>query len=233
MRLLPMDQNFLYFMHFLVENLAISYQWYIQMGAKNYYYRPQTKFGARLYVYRRLSVLRGEYLTRYTPRTRYTSRADTPLGPGTPPEQTPSPRTRYTPGIRHALGPGTPPDQVHPLGGDTPWDQVHPLGPSTPPWEQTPPRTRYTPLGADTSRDQVHPLGADTPQDHIQPPGSRPPGPRTPPREQTPQDQVHPPGADSPGTRYTPRRRASWEIRSTRGRSASYWNVILFGLSFS
>ena len=43
------------------------------------------------------------------------------------------------------------------------------------------------------------------------PPGSRhPPGTR------------HPPGAD------TPRCRACWEIRSSRGRYASYWNAILF-----
>ena len=50
-------------------------------------------------------------------------------------------------------------------------------------------------------------------------------------------DQV-PPGADTPpptnrytpGTRYTPQHRACWEIRSTRGRYASYWNAILLTL---
>ena len=68
-----------------------------------------------------------------------------------------------------------------------------------------PPRTRYTLLGPGT-----------------------PPGPDTPP-----------PGADTPGTRYPrtrypppPPSRACWEIRSTCGRSASYWNAILFSAEF-
>ena len=40
----------------------------------------------------------------------------------------------------------------------------------------------------------------------------------------------HPPGADPPGTRHPPpeQSRACWEIRSTSGRYASYWNAILF-----
>ena len=48
----------------------------------------------------------------------------------------------------------------------------------------------------------------------------------------------HPPGPDPPGTRHppgpvtplgpgTPLSRACWEIRSTSGRYASYWNAIL------
>ena len=72
------------------------------------------------------------------------------------------------------------------------------------------------------------------------PPGADPPRPGTPPKDQVhPRDQVHP-----PGTRYTPleqttppdqvppRSRACWEIRSTCGRSASYWNAILFSAEF-
>ena len=49
------------------------------------------------------------------------------------------------------------------------------------------------------------------------PPRSRPPGADTPPpREQTP-----------PRSRHAPPRSACWEIRSTSGRYASYWNAIL------
>ena len=68
-------------------------------------------------------------------------------------------------------------------------------------WPGTPCGTRYTP------QDQVHP-----PRDQV-----HPPGPGTPPRPGTP-----------PGTRYPTWHRACWEIRSTRGRYASYWNVFLF-----
>ena len=61
-----------------------------------------------------------------------------------------------------------------------------------------------------------------------------------PPRPGTPRDQVHPPGPGTPqGTRYTPPgpgtppwHRACWEIRSTRGPYASYWNTILFKIRF-
>ena len=77
-------------------------------------------------------------------------------------------------------------------------DQVPPPE-QTLPLKQTPSRTRYTPLGPGAP---PHPLG----------PGAPP----------------HPPGPDTnPGTTYTPWRRACWEIRSTRGRYASYWNAIL------
>ena len=64
--------------------------------------------------------------------------------------------------------------------------------------------TRYTPLG----------------------PGTPPPGTRYTPRARyTPLHQVPtPPGPGTP-----PRAR---EIRSTRGRYASYWNAILFSLNF-
>ena len=57
----------------------------------------------------------------------------------------------------------------------------------------------------------------------------------------TPRDQVHPPGPGTPPrSRYSPpgpgtpaRHRACWEIRSTRGRYASYWNAILLHLACS
>ena len=93
-------------------------------------------------------------------------------------------------------------------------DQVHP------PQEETPPPA----AGADTT-----PPG----------PGKLPPGADTPPKTRyTPQDQVHPPGPGTPPGADTPPRpgtplwdqvhRACWEIRTTRGRYASYWNAILF-----
>ena len=83
-------------------------------------------------------------------------------------------------------------------------------------WIQHPPQSRPTP------QTRHHPLGAD-------PPGSRHSPSRHPPRPGTPHpsplaqsmlgDTVpHPP----------PRRRACWEIRSTRGWYASYWNAILY-----
>ena len=50
------------------------------------------------------------------------------------------------------------------------------------------------------------------------PPGADPPGP----------GRHLPPGADPPGPGRPPQRRACWEIRSTRGRYASYCNAILF-----
>ena len=125
-------------------------------------------------------------------------------------------------------------DSVH--GGEyltrytSPWDQVHPLGPGTPPGTRytpgpgtlprpgTPltrytPWTRYTPRTRYTPQDQVHPL------DQVHPPRTRytPLKPDTPPRPGTPpRDQVH------------SRCRACWEVRSTRGRYASYWNAILW-----
>ena len=53
----------------------------------------------------------------------------------------------------------------------------------------------------------------DTPRDHAHPPNHAPP--RT----------MHPSG---PCTIPPTQHRACWEIRSTRGRHASYWNAILF-----
>ena len=77
--------------------------------------------------------------------------------------------------------------------------------------------------------DATPPPEADTPRPGApprnRPPGSRhPPGPGTPPRSRHPPEQT-PPTLPGPGTAP---RRACWEIRSTRGRSASYWNAILF-----
>ena len=97
-------------------------------------------------------------------------------------------------------------------GGGVP-DQVHPQ-------DQVHPPTRYTP------RDQVHPRPGTPPRTRYTPPGlgTPPMGPGTPP-------SLPGPGTP-PGTRYTPRHRACWEIRSTRGRYASYRNAILFSCIF-
>ena len=102
----------------------------------------------------------------------------------------------------------------------TPWTMYTPLDQEHPPWTRYTPRTRYPP-GPGT------PLGTGTlPQTRYIPRNRYTLqtryillGPSTPPW-----DQVHPqPGMPSrpgtpPGTR---------EIRSTRGRYASYWNAIL------
>ena len=80
----------------------------------------------------------------------------------------------------------------------------YPPGPGTPPLEQTPFWSRH-------------------PQEQA-PPGTRYPSPRS--RHPPPRDQAHPPGADPPGSRPH-LRSACWEIRSTSGRYASYWNAIL------
>ena len=75
----------------------------------------------------------------------------------------------------------------------------------TPPPEEThPPRTRHP--------DQTPPRSRHHP-DEAPPPKSRPSRPGT------------PPGADPPSLRS-----ACWEIRSTSGQYASYWNAILLEL---
>ena len=94
-------------------------------------------------------------------------------------------------------------------------------------------------LGADTPRSR-HPLKADThpgqtpPQEQTPPPEQTPPRSRHPradtPQEQTPPwEQTHSPPEQTPPprSRHPPRHRACWEIRSTSGRYASYWNAIL------
>ena len=74
------------------------------------------------------------------------------------------------------------------------------LGYHSPP-DQAPPLTR-------------HPLGPDPPLD------------QAPPSPGTPSDQT-PSGPGTPQSRHTPVRSACWEIRSTSGRYASYWNAFL------
>ena len=71
------------------------------------------------------------------------------------------------------------------------------------------------PPGADTPTP-----GADTPT-----PGADTPWSKTSPRSRPPKSS-HPPGAD------TPRSSACWEIRTTSGRYASYWNVYLLKYFF-
>ena len=70
------------------------------------------------------------------------------------------------------------------------------------------------------------PLGAGTPQTR-HPPGLGTPQTRHPPDQAPPQTR-HPPNTrHSPNQAASPQCRACWEIRSTRGRYASYWNAIL------
>ena len=111
----------------------------------------------------------------------------------------------------HPPGPGTPPGARYPPGpGTPPWDQVHPGDQVHPPGTRYTPGTRYAPRPG-TSHDQAH-----TPPDQAH----TPLGTRYPPRPCTP-----------PGPGTPPRSRACWEIRSTCGQSASYWNAILFILT--
>ena len=68
---------------------------------------------------------------------------------------------------------------------------------------------------------QVHPPTRYTPWDQV-----HPPGPGAPLRTRyTPLDQVHPPDQVTPGPGTHPNP-GTTEIRSTRGRYASYWNAI-------
>ena len=77
---------------------------------------------------------------------------------------------------------------------------------------------------------------ADPPWPHL--PGSDPPGPDTPPGAHPPRSRLPqsrpppeqtPPRAEPPPPEQTlPRSSASWEIRPTSGRYASYWNAYLF-----
>ena len=112
----------------------------------------------------------GEYLTRYTPPTRYPRDQVHPPVPGIPPRTRYTPQTRYTPrpgtplprpgtppGTRYTPpgpgtpppGPGTPPNQVHPLlGPGTPQTRYTPRGPGTPP-----------PRDTATAADGTHPTG--------------------------------------------------------------------------
>ena len=119
----------------------------------------------------------------------------------TPPEQTPPPLgAEETPPWEQ-----TPPGSRHPPEQTPPWEQTPPRA-DTP--EQTPPQSRGDTPRAETPLEQTPPTGADSPLEQT-PPGA------------------DPPGADTPLPEQSPPRRACWEIRSTRGRYASYWNAIL------
>ena len=124
--------------------------------------------------------------------------ADTPLEAGHPPR---ADTPQSTP-----PGADTPQKQI-PLEADTPWSR-HPRE-QTPSLEQTPPS------------EQTHTLPRADPPEQTPPPWwKQTHTPRSrPPPEQTPRADTPPP--PPPG-------RACWEIRSTRGRYASYWNAILF-----
>ena len=81
-----------------------------------------------------------------------------------------------------------------------------------PPWEQTPPPEQTPP--------KQTPPRADNPQEQTPLPGSRPPE-QTPSRPDTPR-------TDTPWEQTPPRCRACWEIQSTRGQYATFWNAMLF-----
>ena len=86
-----------------------------------------------------------------------------------------------------------------------------------------PPPPEQTPLGAEA-------LPQSRPPRSRHPPEQTPPGADTPLGADPPPKQNHPP----PRSRHPlppPTRRAWCEIRSTRGRYASYWNAILFKIS--
>ena len=99
-----------------------------------------------------------------------------------------------------------------PLEQTPPWSR-HSPGADMPPGADTlPPGSRHSPLNRHA------PLGADTP----------PPGVDPPPGADTSLEQTPP-----PRSRHAPPPwRACWEIRSTRGRYASYWNAILLAKIF-
>ena len=114
----------------------------------------------------------------------------------------------------------TPPEQT-PREQTPPWSRhpqsrhprSRPPRSSLPPPEQTPPR-------------------AHTPRAHT-PHGSRHPQSRHPPEQTPPPRSRQPPPEQTPPKSRPPHRRACWEIRSTRGRFASYWNAILFLVAFT
>ena len=96
-----------------------------------------------------------------------------------------------------------------------PRSRYTPPGSRHPPWSRHPPQTR-------------HPSGSRHPPKQTHTPGSRHP----PHREQTPPGTRHPPRPDTPRDQTPPPQRACCEIRSTRGRYASYWNATCFVLFF-
>ena len=74
-------------------------------------------------------------------------------------------------------------------------------------WKQTSPQEADTPLEADIPPKKQTPPRSRHPREADTPPKSRPPWKQTPPKKQTPP--------------------FPWEIRSTRGRYASYWNAMI------
>ena len=94
-----------------------------------------------------------------------------------------------------------------------------------------PPQTRQNYQAPRWSR---HPLDQAPPEQALPPPWSRhAPRPGTPPPEQTPPEQT-PPRAGTPSEQTPPTllRSACWEIRSTSGWYASYWNAMLLEFLF-
>ena len=89
-------------------------------------------------------------------------------------------------------------------------------------WDTTPPRSRHPTRSSHPPPEQTPP----TPPEQTLSPWEQTPPEQTPPLEQTP------PSRHPPPSRQPPQRRACWEIRSTRGRYASYWNAILFRMPF-
>ena len=89
--------------------------------------------------------------------------------------------------------------------------------------------------GGSASVHAGYPPGADTPgtrSKHPPPPGvDNPLGPGTLPKSRPPREQTHPSRSRHP-RKQTPLCSACWEIRSTSGRYASYWNAILYVLNF-
>ena len=134
-------------------------------------------------------------------------------------------------GVSASVHAGITPPRADPPRADTPQEQTPPKSRHLP--EQTPPKSRHPPR-ADTPQEQ-------TPQEQTPPKSRHPPEQTPPPKSRsrpTPkgevegdQIQVHTQGGNWGGSDLTPQRRACWEIRSTRGWYASYWNAFLFQLS--
>ena len=94
----------------------------------------------------------------------------------------------------------------------------HPLA-RRPPWQGRPP-----------SKADHPPLARQTPHSPL---ARRPPGKAGPPGKAEPPGKTEPPGKDTPHPpgKETPLHSTCWEIRSTSGRYASYWNAILLIMS--
>ena len=76
--------------------------------------------------------------------------------------------------------------------------------------------------------DNPPPPGRDTPLEQTPPRANIPPPEQTSPKQTHPPSK-HPPEQTPPWSRQPPPpRRACWEIRSTRGWYASYWNAFCY-----